>query len=154
MLSSVRLAYSWSSINTFWMYDWINPLWFLWMREETVHLPFSMCALYRNHSIWQACSLGKSHTGFVSTGYDHWGLCFPGSLRDQAALVIRLSKWGIKHTKPLIPVIPVEGKWFLLEGVGGTGRGGEGRGIHPLFSVLSSPFICFLFLIQCLMTLR
>lgn len=105
-----------------------------------------MCALYRNHSIWQACSLGKSHRGFVSTGYDHWVLCCPGSFRDQAALVVSLGKWGIKHTKPHIPVIPMEGKWFLLEGMGGTGKGGEDRGIHPLFSVPSSPFISvFLF---------
>lgn len=139
VLSSVCPAHSWCSKNTFCMNNWITLCDFCEHGREHYFSPLlCLCIMQKPQHLtgpqprWGSCRFHE---------YRLWprGLCFPGSLRDQAAIVIRLTKWVMKFTKPPTPVVTMEGEWFLLEKRGGQRRAGEGRGgVRLLFLVLSS----------------
>lgn len=139
LLSSVCLAHSWHSVNTLSMSDWTNRLIFLCVGGP-LYSSSSLCVCYAETTAFDRPTAWTRVTQFswvqaMTTG----DFAFP-VLQRPAAIIIRLIKGIIRLIKPHIPVITMEGKWFLVEEMGEQGTGVEGRGIHPMFSVLSSPF--------------
>lgn len=121
LLSTVWLAHSGHPVNNFWINDWIKtyrPSWFMWVWEE-MSGPASghVCAPCRHHSTGQAYSLDKVPLGFMTTGYSCWVLW------DHALSPFVPLLGVVNFTQPHVPVLSVEGKWFLLERMQEQGAG-------------------------------